>query len=194
MPGSPAVLNFGFVIVCAGSAAFAEEMKVSLCNLGQLPVAVLTSAEAETESVFQSVGVRIEWRACEDGPDGSTRAAWFTFRLRSDKPPVTAGPVSLDAMGRAFLSPDGSGYLADAYADSIKSLAESHGSDPGALLGHVIAHELGHLLLGPGHVSGGVMRPAWDARQLGDLRQRWVKFSEAEGVRIRRELRARTAN
>jgi hypothetical protein len=192
MTRSPAaLLKVGFVIVWAGSNGFAAQMKVSLCNLGQFPAPVLTRAKAETESVFQSAGVQIEWRACDEGPNGSTRSAWFTLRLRSDRPPDTAGAASLDAMGRAFLSRDGWGNLADVYAEAVSALAERHQSDPGALLGHVIAHELGHLLLGPGHVPDGVMHGAWNATQLKALRQRGLKFGPSERGRIVEQLQAR---
>lgn len=171
-----------------GFLAAGQQMNVSLCNLGGLPGSVLARAKAETESVFQSAGVRIEWKACEEGPDGPVRTAWFTLRLRGDKPPKTMGTSSLDAMGRAFVVEGRDGYLADAYFQAIQDLAERHQADAGALLGYVIAHELGHLLLGPGHVPDGVMRAGWNVNELRALRQRWLKFNDAERAQIQRQL------
>jgi hypothetical protein len=44
--------------------------------------------------------------------------------------------------------------------------------DPAVLLGHVIAHELGHLLLDPGHVPTGIMPTSWGARDMEAIGQR----------------------
>jgi hypothetical protein len=91
-------------------------------------------------------------------------------------------------MGRAYLAANGSGSLADAYVESIRPLAEQHQADADALLGYVIEHELGHLLLGPGRVPDGVMRGAWNVNELKALRQRWLRFNETERILLRQRL------
>ena len=68
-----------------------------------------------------------------------------------------------------------------------------HHGDSGVLLGFVMAHELGHLLLGAGHTPNGVMQAAWSQKQMDALRQRWLRFTEEGAARIRRALEARTA-
>lgn len=69
--------------------------------------------------------------------------------------------------------------------------AARHDADADALLGLVIAHELGHLLLGPGYVDDGVMRAAWKKDELEALRQRRLRFTKSQRERIQQELRAR---
>jgi len=162
----------------------AEQINVSICNLGGLKASVVRQAEAETQAVFRPSQIRIEWSDCDQvtGPHS------FIVRLRGDKPPQTAGPSSLDAMGRAFLGKDGNGYLADAYFQSVRELSNFHGSDTAALLGVVIAHELGHLLLGPGHTPNGVMRSAWGSRELRAVGQRWLKFNRDQRAKMQRQL------
>jgi hypothetical protein len=61
--------------------------------------------------------------------------------------------------------------------------------DSGVLLGYIIAHELGHLLLGPGHAPSGIMRATWDMNDLEAIRQGRLKFSREECARIRKILR-----
>jgi len=162
----------------------AEQVNVSICNLGGLKESVVRKARAETEAVFRPSKIRIEWSDC-DQPSGPRT---FIIRLRADKPPHTAGPSSLDAMGRAFLGKDGSGYLADAYFQSVRELSDLHGADAAALLGVVIAHELGHLLLGPGHTPNGVMRSAWGSREMRAVGQRWLKFNREQRAKMQRML------
>jgi hypothetical protein len=182
-----------FAMLSAGTLLAAERMNVSVCNLGGLPESVVGRAEAEAEAVFRSFEVRVEWKGCEDGPThGQAGSRWFTLRLRNDKPPAKAGDSSLEAMGRAFIGAGHNGYLADAYFQAIQYLAGRHQADADALLGYVITHELGHLLLGPGHVPDGVMRAGWNADELKALRQRWLQFNQSQRARIQHELHTTT--
>ena len=182
--------NLIVVALSAGTLFAADRMNVSICNPGQLPDSVVARAKAEAESVFRSVEVRIEWKGCEDAPaESRSGERWYTLRLRNDKPLETSHASALDAMGRAFISDSHAGSMADAYFKAIEHLAAWQQADAGALLGYVIAHELGHLLLGPGHTADGVMRSGWNAHELKALRQHWLRFNQEECARIRQELR-----
>ncbi len=186
-------------LICAllSSAALSAgvKMNVSICNLGQLPTSVVARAEDQAAALFSSVDVEVVWNACGEGPASQQAASerWFTVRLRNDAAPKMAGPSSLDAMGRAYVTDEEHGNLADAYYRTVKSAAEASDSDPGALLGCVMAHELGHLLLGPGHVPGGIMRAGWKSADLDAVRKRSLKFNSAQGARIHSELETRVA-
>lgn len=170
-----------------------QQMNVAVCNLGDVRESVVTGAKAETELVYRSAGVQIVWHGCDAFPPPAGQTSpWFVIRLRTDKPPLTVGPASLDVMGKAFVE-DAGGYMADAYFQAVQAASEMHHGDSGVLLGFVMAHELGHLLLGSGHASDGVMQAAWGQRQMDALRQRWLKFNEENATRIRRVLDSRTA-
>jgi hypothetical protein len=95
-------------------------------------------------------------------------------------------------MGKAFVE-DAGGYMADAYFQSIQATSEKHHGDSGVLLGFVMAHELGHLILGAGHTPDGVMQASWGQKQMDALRQRWLRFNEQSAGRIRHALEARTS-
>jgi Zn-dependent peptidase ImmA (M78 family) len=61
------------------------------------------------------------------------------------------------------------------------------GVEPGDALGHVIAHELGHLLLkGEGHASNGVMQPGYEFRNRSAQR-----FTPEQAVMLRQEMQRR---
>ena len=171
-----------------------QQMNVAVCNLGGVRGSVIAGAKAETELVYRSAEVQIVWHDCDafPPPAGQTQDPWFVIRLRTDKPPLTVGPASLDVMGKAFVE-DAGGYMADAYFQAVQATSEKHHGDSGVLLGFVMAHELGHLLLGAGHTPDGVMQAAWGQRQMDALRQRWLKFNEENATRIRRVLDSRTA-
>jgi hypothetical protein len=182
------------VILCSAQLLSAsQEMNVTICNQGGIGESVVAAAKAETELVYDSTDVRIVWHACDDIlASAHARNPWFIIRLRGDKPPVKAGSSSLDAMGKSFVVDASGGNMADAYCLAVQSFAEQRHTEPGVLLGFVIAHELGHLLLGPGHTPDGVMQAVWGDKQSDALRQRWLKFSKESTRRIKLALLART--
>jgi hypothetical protein len=176
--------------------AAGQQMNVAVCNLDGVREPIVAKAKAETELVYRSAGVTIVWRDCDTFPTPAEleRDPWFIVRLRTGKPPLTAGPASLDVMGKAFVEDHGGGTMADAYFQAIQAKSDQHNGDSGLLLGFVMAHELGHLLLGPGHTPEGVMQAAWGQKQMDALRQRWLRFTEEGAARIRRALESRTAS
>jgi hypothetical protein len=178
-----------FAILSCSSALFADgQMNVSICNLGGLTESKVSRAKAEVEVVFRPVNVHIEWRSCDDYRAG---AFSFLIRLRNDKPPVTRTADSLGVMGHAYLAESGDDYRADAYLEAIEKLAARNDAAPDDLLGFVIAHELGHLLLGEGHAPGGVMQAEWGRAAVKAVEQRRLQFNPAQRVRIRQRLQSR---
>ena len=77
-----------------------QQMNVAVCNLGGVSEPVIAGGKAETELVYRSAGVQIVWQDCDTFPSPSVQARdpWFIIRLRTDKPPLTGGPASLDVM------------------------------------------------------------------------------------------------
>ena len=71
------------------------------------------------------------------------------------------------------------------FAARAKLLAEANHQNLGALLGHVMAHEVGHLLLPAGHTSTGLMRASLNV-QLASQGVLW--FSPRQAVQIRASL------
>jgi hypothetical protein len=177
-------------ILSAGTLFAKEQMDVYICKIGELPRSVVARAEEEMEAIFRAAGVQIEWKNCDESSAAeAARVPWFIIRLRNSNPPKTAGTSSLDAMGRAYIGDGGDAYLADAYFKAIVALAERCQADAGDLLGGVMAHEMGHLLLGPGHVPDGIMRTRWKTGELEALRQRRLQFNKSQRMRIQRSLR-----
>jgi hypothetical protein len=79
------------------------------------------------------------------------------------------------------------GWLATVFSDRIDAAASRAGIDPGMLLGFVMAHEVGHLLLGVDyHGDSGIMRAEWPDAIL-DRRDAW-QFSSIEAARIRQAV------
>jgi hypothetical protein len=99
-----------------------------------------------------------------------------------------------DSLGFARPCPESEGGCeANVFCDRVDDLARN-GYREDLILGHVIAHELGHVLIGPGHSDTGIMRGQWSR---DDLRRiSWgvvLHFSNTESARLRSAVLQRMA-
>lgn len=73
----------------------------------------------------------------------------------------------------------------------IKAYSPDLGMHASSLLGHVMAHEMGHLLLPYGaHSLTGIMRPGWDRVQARDANEGQLTFTLDQAALIREGLQA----
>jgi hypothetical protein len=180
-----------FLTFSVGCLFGVERMNVSVCNLGNLSEALVAQAEVEAAHVFRTIGIEVVWAKCGDevGPGASDVESRFMIRLRNDRPPETWGPVSLDLMGRAYVKAPGEGRMADVFFKMVSAFADRHQTGAEVLLGCVIAHEIGHLLLGPGHSTSGIMRSPWRSSDTIALNRRWLQFTGPQRAEILLRLR-----
>ncbi len=94
------------------------------------------------------------------------------------------------ALGFAIIGPPGRlGRHARVFWDGVLSVAQRHGADRAALLGHVMAHEIGHLLLGENsHSRRGLMRADWKAADFESMRALRLRFNREQAAAIEQAL------
>jgi len=195
----------GFAIpetVCASENDFSPTITVLVYNYSQASPAMLAGAEREAGRIMRKAGLRAVWLECPNGrstadpQEPCQRAIQATdIRLR-----VLSAPVQNkfeDAVFGFTVHP----VLATVYYEHAVHRAESDDAEfeiP-MILGGVIAHELGHLLLGSnGHSGNGIMRSHWEPRQVRQLMQGTLLFTTEQSqhmcveARARMRLRART--
>jgi hypothetical protein len=91
------------------------------------------------------------------------------------------------ALGHSMIdTATGTGTLATVFVDRIEVMARQARTDRPAMVGRVMAHEIGHLLLGTNaHSKTGLMREIWTLAELTRNRaQDWL-FSNAQSDRLR---------
>jgi hypothetical protein len=162
---SLAVLFLSTSLFCWGA-----ESTVSIRVYSEVALSnkVLTQAEQEGARIFQQARVKTIWVNCE-----------LAFAATDSRCHDMPGPTHLvlrlipkalsaadSIFGMAFLSQKG-GVYGDVFVDSIEHLHRDSGAPIARILGHVMAHEVGHLLLGShSHSSIGIMCPSWHSEQL----------------------------
>jgi hypothetical protein len=61
------------------------------------------------------------------------------------------------------------------------------------ILGRAMAHEFGHVLLGPGHSSQGIMRPGWGEKQWEFTSANDMVFTPGQEKALRLAVKTRLA-
>src|SRR6267143_3201485 len=174
-------------------SAVASAITVALYDDVHLSARVLTDARDETNRVYKKAGINISWIECKSS---KTDAA---PDLRCQDPPsathlnlriVPHASTSSDGIfGVAFLSAAGTGAYGDVFYDSVDKLDRDWHVGSSRVLGHVMAHELGHLLLGlKAHSRHGIMCPSWHGDQLRLASMGALLFSEQQSRFMRDRL------
>jgi hypothetical protein len=98
-----------------------------------------------------------------------------------------------DELGHALDCPKAQGpCLAYIFHSDVREVAEAEDVPEFRLLGHVLAHEIGHLLLGPkSHSATGIMQAEWSGQALRTIARHFLFFNEQQSRRMREALLAR---
>lgn len=182
-----------------------ETLQITLreYNYAHVRPALLKQSEAVASTIFAEAGVTIRWATCPfseaeighytDCPE-PTGFSDFSLRILP-RAMADAMPSHGDALGSAPECPAGTrNCFAYVYPSRVASLAAVEGVWEYQLLGNVMAHEVGHLLLGASsHAETGIMRASWQAEDFRGLITGYLLFNSEEGERIRTEVRSRAA-
>ena len=177
-------------VLMAVSAARAEAVSIQpysvgvmVLNEGGVAASVLARAKAEAARIYQRLGVNLVWSR-EGGEE-------HRLTIKIVATPLDARDVSAAALGVAPATGSDRGAIAYAFYERIRQFSENHSVEIVPILGSVIAHELGHLLLPHGsHSRGGVMNGVWDDVQAVRAAEGLLSFSASESMSIRATLRA----
>ena len=138
----------------------APAVVVRLDNIALAPVDYLDFAESRAADVFSRIGVRVTWIDEETAFREHLRPP-FTVVLITSGAQLLARPSVVDALGFA----DPGVARAHVIYDRVEALTARSQRSAASLLGDVIAHELGHLMLpSPRHSARGIMRSGVDVQ------------------------------
>ena len=131
---------------------------VRLDNVALVRAGDLSFAQSRAAEVFSRIGVRVTWIDEETAFREHLRPP-FTVVVINSGVQLQARPAVVDALGFA----DPSVSRAHVIYDRVEALTARSQRSAASLLGDVIAHELGHLMLpSPRHSARGIMRSGVD--------------------------------
>jgi hypothetical protein len=180
---------------CLGAKSVAPPsgMTISVYNDANVPADAMASAEATAGRIFRLAGLEVRWILCTPSADPAPTAAAcsevaFPSHLHVRILPRSRNLTS-STFGVSYLSVDGTGCYSDIFFARIMNLHSSSGQDTGAILGHVMAHEIAHLLMGMNaHSSFGIMRAQWQKEELLKASKGELLFTDDESQLMRQRL------
>ncbi len=144
---------------------------------------VLLQAEGIATDIFWQISVRVRWRAaytahagCSGGPAARTILLAFSWDTPSDFHPramAYATPHRVD------------GTCITVFLDRLKPMIEASPRTAASLLGHVLAHEMGHILQGTDyHSESGVLKAHWSQSEIREIVMHHLSFTEYDRLAI----------
>ncbi len=167
---------------------------VLVYDYAHVSAATLAGAEGEAGRILSQAGVRSVWLACldprDDEPQGPCQKVPEPVDVALRVLPGSSQNTSRDTRLGFTVFP----ALASVYYESAVGLEKSDDVEielP-TILGCAIAHEVGHLLLGPNnHSIAGIMRGEWKSEQLRQALKGWLLFTHDQSKVIQTEARRR---
>jgi hypothetical protein len=140
---------------------------------------VRCAAAEQATRIFAAAGVRLKWKTQNTAnPDDGVR---IEVRFITDEPGHRGA--------LAFANPFGPVPVVTVLYDRILAATERAPQIRDALLAHVLAHEIGHLLMKTnGHSPSGLMKARWSADDCTRMAHRPFTFLPADAVMIREGL------
>jgi hypothetical protein len=157
---------------------------------------MLMEARQQAARLLAGAGIRTSWKACESAAERSggsecIRVSPLTLVVRIlPARQAKIWKISGSTCGVALIG-DGTvrARLALIEVDCVERMAHRHS---GVVLGHAMAHEVAHLLLGHGrHTASGLMTSRWNTGELAMALRGDLTFSEEDSVQLQQAVQRR---
>lgn len=156
--------------------------KLTACLHVEIPDQHLISrlAQGLATRIFADIGIPLDWRACEPA-DESSQTPIVVQLVSGKKEGLMSG-----VLGSAMPYP----RRIIIFFDRIETM-----QDAWAVLGHVMVHEITHIIEGVSrHSDTGLMKPRWSSHDLAEMRYKPLPFTQEDlillysALAMRREL------
>ncbi|MFZ0805281.1 MAG: hypothetical protein WAN03_03830 [Candidatus Sulfotelmatobacter sp.] len=182
-------LLFSGVAACLSGS----QIRITVHNDARIPESVLTQAAGEASRIFQKAGVDSVWIVCpysnaeQSAPQDCLSPADLSHVSLRVVP--WSSQLGDSIFGMAFLSEKGEGAYGDVFYPSAEKLRSDCDASLSRVLGHVMAHEVGHLLLGSkSHSAVGIMQPHWQGEELRRVGMGTLLFTREQAQKMRARL------
>ena len=174
---------------------------IRVYNFAAIPAGEIARAQQEADEIYARANVRLAWLDCTyaDGkPADSTCNAIsgpsvLNLRLLpAQMEPKQGLPEGI--FGFSMMSTTGGfSSTTNVYVDRVSTIADGRKYRQPVVLGAIVAHELGHLLLGIGsHSKAGLMSLPWGPKALTAADQGTLSFSKKETSQLEKAVEKRT--
>jgi hypothetical protein len=193
----------GVMLLVAASPGFSQipaavprtaEITIFVYDYANVSTGLLAAAEADARRIFRQAGVETVWETCLPKPERVQPSDCYTvddihLMLKILPRAISAQARDRsDVLGTALVDEKGVGYYAYVFYDSVRRVVEERKLGH-ALLGDVLSHEIGHLLLGSNsHSVSGIMSAHWYGEELRRTSEAAMWFTPSQSRMLRDRL------
>ena len=175
----------------------ARTVSIRIHNYAHIQDGALARAQEVVSGMYGTIGVRTDWLEPLQQSEGIFDSVDAPDCKPSDLMVIiltaamaNRGVIPESILGFAAADPGVGGRIAYVIYDRVKDITQGTQVDDMRMMGIVMAHEIGHLLLTDrSHSEDGLMRGTWQPSELRSLRPGDLHFSDLQAVEIRRTLR-----
>jgi len=144
-----------------------------------IPRSAIEGAASLVSDIYGEAGITLDWthRSSEDRT--ASRCPDRTVRIGISFVRVKPARASLHALALTSFY-GASAQTTDVYYGAVEAYANSMKMPITVALGYVVAHEIGHVLLGQEHTASGIMRAKWTSDDFARMHVRHLRFVEHE--------------
>lgn len=163
---------------------------VRVFNYAGIPPGAMALAGREVMRIFSTTGIQAHWLECPLAPATAENAAicpvsWLWTDLLLRLIPLATADRSNNSLVFSIPSAEG-GIVAVIFYNRVEELTKAGVAGAGQILGHAVAHEIGHLLLGSIiHSSTGIMSSPWSRE---DVKLARMLFTPQQARAMRGEV------
>jgi carbamoylphosphate synthase small subunit len=167
------------------------KIALRIYDFDQVAPTAIAGAKDVVSEVFRESGLQVLWVDCPSENRCAANVQGPEFRLRIVPASFGKEMVSDEALGFAVpCAPGEPACLFYIFYWRINALAGANHVIAGRILGHVLAHEIGHTLLGPNaHIRFGLMQHNLPLAET----ERTLYFTSGQAKQLRANLLARDA-
>jgi hypothetical protein len=178
-----------------------QELAIALhvYDYAQVEAKELARAQDEASRVLQGIGIEAAWLNCpvpgvkpQNAQECGSTAGALVLRILPQAMAERLGRAE-GSLGFAQLTDHGTpGFVASVFYHRVETLAVDLACPRAVILGHALAHEIGHLLLGTNsHSPNGIMRANWTEKELLSASAGRFGFFPQQAATMRADVRAR---
>ena len=182
----------GFLLAAATGGAQPNDagipergVRIRVYDYVGIPPGELRKVEKVASDILRNARIAVDWMPCRisqhhpvKDPRCQSDPTTLDLHVRIVGPEMAAAAgTHSDSFGYSWIV-DGYGFIAAAYYHRAVEMEKSNRASRWTVLGGVIAHEVGHLLLGDArHSASGIMSPGWGRLDLKRITQGRLRFS-----------------
>ena len=150
----------------------------------------LRQAQEEAQRIFKAATITLAWRLRDQEPPAGSLLIKLVIKIVAN--PIGESGKNPNVLAMTPGSKEARGTVAYLFYHRIHNLGQLLQLEVSQLLGHVMAHEMGHLLLPYGsHAVSGIMMAGWGTQQSRLASEHSLTFEPSQAALIRARLSQR---